>query len=248
MRLATSSDTAHPSRRPQGVCRKGAVRRGRHGGVSFVRSLAAHSRSGSVRAREIKEDHRMVTEPATPATSGVSVELLGQVDLDADIPGMQGRVLRMRMVTIEPGGVFGPVHTHVDRPGLGYVLAGRITDHRDGGAREFGPGLGMARGPAHRPLAREHHLRASGRDLGRHRPARLRLTRPVTAEPFAVGPGGRMSGLRRMGAGVVRRAMARRQYERRESATPSDRRAPRSACIAAEPPWALRRTSQRWSP
>ena len=84
----------------------------------------------------------MVTEPATPATSGVSVELVGQVDLDAEIPGMQGRVLRMRMVTIEPGGVFGPVHTHVDRPGLVYVLAGTITDHRDGGTREYGPGRG----------------------------------------------------------------------------------------------------------
>ncbi len=84
----------------------------------------------------------MVNEPAPPATNGVSVQLLAQVDLGAEIDGMEGRLLRMRMVTMAPGGVFGPVHDHVDRPGLVYVLRGTITDHRDGVTREYGPGLG----------------------------------------------------------------------------------------------------------
>jgi quercetin dioxygenase-like cupin family protein len=39
---------------------------------------------------------------------------------------MEGRELRMRMVTIEPGGVFGPRHDHVDRPGTVYVLRGTV--------------------------------------------------------------------------------------------------------------------------
>ena len=75
-------------------------------------------------------------------SAGVSVELLASVDLGAEIPGMEGRRLRMRMVTIEPGGVFGPLHDHVGRPGTVYVLQGTITDHRDGKTTEYGPGLG----------------------------------------------------------------------------------------------------------
>src|SRR4051812_49443015 len=56
--------------------------------------------------------------------------------------GMAGRVLRTRMVTIEPGGVFGPIHDHVGRPGTVYILQGTITDHRDGVLTEYGPGVG----------------------------------------------------------------------------------------------------------
>ncbi len=77
-----------------------------------------------------------------PATGGVTVELLALVDLGPEIEGMDGRRMRMRLVTIEPGGVFGPVHDHADRPGIVYVLQGTITDHRDGVATDYGPGLG----------------------------------------------------------------------------------------------------------
>jgi quercetin dioxygenase-like cupin family protein len=73
---------------------------------------------------------------------GVTVELLATVDLGPEIEGMEGRQLRMRMVTIEPGGVFGPLHDHKGRPGIVYVLQGTITDHRDGVATEHGPGVG----------------------------------------------------------------------------------------------------------
>ncbi|GAA2161773.1 cupin domain-containing protein [Pedococcus bigeumensis] len=83
-----------------------------------------------------------MSEPAAPQTKGVEVQLLGTVDLGPELPGMEGRQLRMRMVTIEPGGVFGPVHDHRGRPGTVYVLQGAITDHRDGVATDYGPGLG----------------------------------------------------------------------------------------------------------
>ncbi len=84
----------------------------------------------------------MSAEQESPETSGVRVDLLATVDLGAEIPGLEGRALRMRLVTIEPGGVFGPVHDHQGRPGTVYVLQGTITDHRDGVATEYGPGLG----------------------------------------------------------------------------------------------------------
>ncbi len=77
-----------------------------------------------------------------PKTQGVEVELLATVDLDGEIEGMAGRALRMRLVTMQPGGVYGPVHDHRGRPGLVYVLQGTITDHRDGVATDYGPGPG----------------------------------------------------------------------------------------------------------
>ena len=47
------------------------------------------------------------------------------------------------MATIEPGGVFGPMHDHTDRPGIVYLLQGTITDHRDGVLPpDHGPGVG----------------------------------------------------------------------------------------------------------
>src|SRR5690242_21963358 len=84
----------------------------------------------------------MSNEQAAPETKGVSVKSLSAVDLGPEIKGMAGRELRMRMVTMEPGGVFGPVHDHKDRPGIVYILEGTITDHRDGVATDYGPGVG----------------------------------------------------------------------------------------------------------
>jgi quercetin dioxygenase-like cupin family protein len=81
-------------------------------------------------------------EQAAPETKGVTSEQLGTVDLGPEIEGMAGRQLRMRLVTFEPGAVYGPVHDHVDRPGIVYILQGTITDHRDGTATDYGPGLG----------------------------------------------------------------------------------------------------------
>lgn len=86
----------------------------------------------------------MTDEQVAPETRGVAVELLATVDLGPEIDGMEGRELRMRMVTMEPGAVFGPVHDHQDRPGTVYVLSGTITDHRDGIATDYGPGAGWA--------------------------------------------------------------------------------------------------------
>ena len=84
----------------------------------------------------------MGNERTAPETKGVTVKLLATVDLGLEIEGMARRQLRMRMVTIEPGGVFGPIHDHKGRPGLVYILQGTITDHRDGGATDYGPGVG----------------------------------------------------------------------------------------------------------
>ena len=84
----------------------------------------------------------MGDEQMAPETQGVTVNLLATVDLGSEIEGMAGRQLRMRMVTIEPGGVFGPIHDDKQRPGAVYILQGTITDHRNGVAADYGPGVG----------------------------------------------------------------------------------------------------------
>src|SRR5512142_2888614 len=68
----------------------------------------------------------MSDKPPGPETAGVAVKLLATVDLGPEIEGMGGRQLRMRMVTMEPGSVFGPIHDHKDRPGTVYILQGTI--------------------------------------------------------------------------------------------------------------------------
>jgi quercetin dioxygenase-like cupin family protein len=84
----------------------------------------------------------MNDDVAVPETHGVTSELLASIDLGAEIEGMEGRRLRMRLFTFEPGAVFGPLHDHKDRPGIVYILQGTITDHRDGVATDYGPGAG----------------------------------------------------------------------------------------------------------
>ena len=84
----------------------------------------------------------MSDERVSPTTRGVAVEELAAIDLGPEIEGLDGRRLRMRLVTIEPGGVFGPIHDHVGRPGTVYVVQGTITDHRDGVETDYGPGPG----------------------------------------------------------------------------------------------------------
>jgi quercetin dioxygenase-like cupin family protein len=82
------------------------------------------------------------TPPQAPTgTRGVTEKLLTTVDLGPEIEGMAGRQLRMRLITIEPGGVT-VIHGHQDRPGTVYILQGKITDHRNDVATEYGPGPG----------------------------------------------------------------------------------------------------------
>ncbi len=76
-----------------------------------------------------------------PQTHGVEEELLA-VDLGPEIEGMAGLPLRMRIFTIAPRGVFGPVHDHKGRPGTVFVIQATLTDHRDGVATDYGPGVG----------------------------------------------------------------------------------------------------------
>lgn len=79
-------------------------------------------------------------QQAAPTESkGIIIAPLSAVDLGPEITGMQGRQLRLRMLTIEPGGVLA-AHSHRDRPGAAYVLKGTVIEHRGDVAKEYGAG------------------------------------------------------------------------------------------------------------
>ena len=76
--------------------------------------------------------HRAPTD-----TKGVDAKVMSTVDLGPDIPGYQ---LRLRRLTVEPGGVAG-VHSHKDRPAFAYVAEGTLTEGREGGySRQYNAG------------------------------------------------------------------------------------------------------------
>lgn len=102
----------------------------------------------------------MSNEQGAPETKGVMAELLATVDLGPEIEGMAGRQLRMRMVTIEPGGVLGPIHDHKGRPGIVYILQGMITDHGNESLRTMGrEWAGPRIGTPHTGLRTEERFR-----------------------------------------------------------------------------------------
>ncbi len=73
---------------------------------------------------------------APEKTHGFSAEQLHENELAAQIPAMEGYSLRMRRVTIEPGGATNE-HSHANRPGLVFVEKGKVIEHRNGIKREF---------------------------------------------------------------------------------------------------------------
>ena len=85
------------------------------------------------------------------APKGVTMKMLQSIDLGPEIPAMKGYQLQFRFVTFEPGGAI-PLHSHNERPAIGYVVTGTHTEHREGGATfEYGPGDSWteARGVVH---------------------------------------------------------------------------------------------------
>jgi len=66
----------------------------------------------------------VLAQMAPPAESkGVSGKVIGTLPLAPEFDRIEGRQLRMRVVTLAPGGVFA-VHSHKDRPSVEYVLKG----------------------------------------------------------------------------------------------------------------------------
>jgi len=73
------------------------------------------------------------SQPASTQRVGVAGKELATVKLGADFSIGKGRKLRMREVTIAPGGLL-PMHSHADRPSVSYVLQGSLIEYLEGDA------------------------------------------------------------------------------------------------------------------
>ena len=72
-----------------------------------------------------------VGQNAPTENKGVKVGPPTSIALADQIEGLEGRQLRLRVITIEPGGV-AAVHSHKGRPAVAYVVQGTLTEHREG--------------------------------------------------------------------------------------------------------------------
>ena len=90
----------------------------------------------------VPSHEQLAPAPGAPtAQAGVVVRRLGGQPLDHDFRALQGRELRLRELTIAPGGSI-TLHRHDQRPGVAYILKGQMTEWRGPGftPRVIGPG------------------------------------------------------------------------------------------------------------
>ena len=74
------------------------------------------------------------------ATEGLETLMTEFVDLEQEIEGLQGRQLRLRLLSLKPGGHIG-LHSHKDRPAVAYVIQGTTTvTFEDGTIKRFSAG------------------------------------------------------------------------------------------------------------
>jgi quercetin dioxygenase-like cupin family protein len=79
-------------------------------------------------------------QPAPDSHRGLDVQVMQVVELGPEIEGMDGRQLRLRKLTIAPGGHIA-LHSHKNRPAVAYVLEGTTTvTFGDGTVRRFSAG------------------------------------------------------------------------------------------------------------
>ena len=103
--------------------------------------------------------HTVSAEDAPKGNKGFTASKTTVVDLAPEIEGMTGRQLRMRVLTIEPGGYIG-LHSHKDRPAVVYFMQG--TDEvglDDGSKKVLHPGDTSAT-----PGSTTHYHRNLGKD------------------------------------------------------------------------------------
>ncbi len=96
----------------------------------LIVALLAVVAAGLSQAGECPADKAVANELAGAASApmGVADVELAAIDLGKENVKLDQRRLRMRMMTIMPGGVV-PLHSHEDRPALIMVNSGEIYEH-----------------------------------------------------------------------------------------------------------------------
>lgn len=112
--LASSSSLAHPGHE-----------------THSPQAAELHARADADPAPAGTPDTTIAGLTGPTVTRGVSsIKTLGIIDLGEEFPAMQGRQMRARIFTIDPGGVIA-IHAHEQRPGYALILSGSIVEHRN---------------------------------------------------------------------------------------------------------------------
>ena len=85
--------------------------------------------SAAAFAGECPADKRMAdaTKPATHMAKDVTDVVLAAIDLGKEKIMLQDRMLRLRKLEIQPGGIV-PWHSHEQRPAIIYIIEGEIQE------------------------------------------------------------------------------------------------------------------------
>jgi|SRR5277367_4010556 len=70
-----------------------------------------------------------VTKPGPGTPTGLTDTVIATIDLSPKGNGFTGYKMRMRKLTIQPGGIV-PWHSHGTRPANIYIISGSITEYR----------------------------------------------------------------------------------------------------------------------
>ena len=69
-----------------------------------------------------------VRPPASNPASGVTDTVVGSIDVSKEPAHIDGRLLRLRKLVIQPGGVV-PWHSHHDRPAIIVITKGSVVEY-----------------------------------------------------------------------------------------------------------------------
>lgn len=69
-----------------------------------------------------------VRAPVSTPASGVTDTVIASIDVAKEPAHIEGRLFRMRRLTIAPGGVV-PWHSHGDRPAIIYIVSGTVEEY-----------------------------------------------------------------------------------------------------------------------
>jgi len=93
--------------------------------VAGSMTIASAAIAGQCPADKMKPDVRPMVDYKPVGVTDVT---LGSIDLAKQPAHIEGRELRFRKLTIEPGGIV-PWHSHDDRPALIFVQQGEIVEY-----------------------------------------------------------------------------------------------------------------------
>ena len=100
----------------------------------FMAGTAAMAHENNTVKTVIPAKEQRMPPPGAPSiTTKVGIEPLGNLDLSGEFSALNGRMLRIRRITIAPGGSVA-WHQHQRRPGVAYMIEGTLIEIRNDGS------------------------------------------------------------------------------------------------------------------